>query len=93
MLPGIEIVKTPSPTSFGADGELITYTFAVTNTGTAPLSNVLVSDPLTGLSAVDCAPEANPIVDLARPAGAVCADEAGVGRVRPQKQLAGKIQA
>jgi uncharacterized repeat protein (TIGR01451 family) len=59
------LAKTASPTTFSAEGETITYTLAVTNDGGVTLGNVLVEDPLAGLSAIDCAPEANPIVDLA----------------------------
>jgi uncharacterized repeat protein (TIGR01451 family) len=46
-------------------GDIISYTFDVTNTGNITLTNVEVTDPLVGLSVIDCAPEANPIVDLA----------------------------
>ncbi|MBN3521424.1 DUF11 domain-containing protein, partial [Algoriphagus lutimaris] len=46
--PGIEIVKTADIEEATFPGEEITYTLTVTNTGTAPLVDVLVSDPLTG---------------------------------------------
>ncbi|WP_373396588.1 gliding motility-associated C-terminal domain-containing protein [Algoriphagus halophilus] len=46
--PGIEIVKTADIEEATFPGQEITYTLTVTNTGTAPLVNVLVSDPLTG---------------------------------------------
>ena len=48
--PGIELVKSGS-LDLGADaiatpGDVITYSFTVTNTGNVPLSNVTVTDPL-----------------------------------------------
>ena len=36
----------------GRAGDVVTYTFVVTNTGQAPLTNIIVSDPLPGLSAI-----------------------------------------
>ncbi|MFU8890107.1 MAG: hypothetical protein ACNA76_00415, partial [Anaerosomatales bacterium] len=54
--PVIKIVKT-GVFDAGADGypqpgELITYTFVVTNEGNMTLSNISVTDPLPGLSAI-----------------------------------------
>ncbi|OOG68820.1 gliding motility-associated C-terminal domain-containing protein, partial [Algoriphagus sp. A40] len=46
---GISIEKTADKTTVSDEGEVITYTLTVTNTGTAPLLNVKVSDPMTGL--------------------------------------------
>ena len=37
-------------------GSVVTYTYGVTNTGTLPLTNVTVTDPHTGLSAISCLP-------------------------------------
>ncbi|SHO65424.1 DUF7507 domain-containing protein, partial [Algoriphagus zhangzhouensis] len=46
--PGISIEKTSDVSEVTNTGDVITYTLVVTNTGTAPLVNVVVSDPLTG---------------------------------------------
>jgi uncharacterized repeat protein (TIGR01451 family) len=54
--PEIMIVKTgifdAGDDGFSQVGELITYTFTVTNTGNISLTNVTVDDPLPGLSAI-----------------------------------------
>lgn len=54
--PGISLTKTASPTTFTAAGQPITYTFGVLNTGNVTLTGVTVTDPLTGLSPIACAP-------------------------------------
>ncbi|SHO65427.1 DUF7507 domain-containing protein, partial [Algoriphagus zhangzhouensis] len=46
--PSISIKKTADVSEVTLTGDVITYTLVVTNTGTAPLVNVVVSDPLTG---------------------------------------------
>ncbi|MDI1321711.1 MAG: DUF11 domain-containing protein, partial [Algoriphagus sp.] len=46
--PSIDIVKTDNGSVVDAAGDVITYTLTVTNTGNVTLSNVLVTDPLTG---------------------------------------------
>jgi uncharacterized repeat protein (TIGR01451 family) len=51
---GILLVKTASVSSFPAAGTAVTYSFKVSNTGTEPLSNVIVTDPLAGLSPISC---------------------------------------
>jgi len=48
----IALIKTPSFTPAGsaaAVGEVVTYSFTVTNTGNTPLVNVTLTDPLPGL--------------------------------------------
>ncbi|WP_160111192.1 T9SS type B sorting domain-containing protein [Algoriphagus boritolerans] len=44
----IEIEKTADKSTISGIGEVITYTLTVTNTGDASLTNVTVTDPLTG---------------------------------------------
>ena len=52
--PAISLVKTMNPTSVGAVGTVITYTFVITNTGNITLTGVTLTDALPGLSAVSC---------------------------------------
>jgi uncharacterized repeat protein (TIGR01451 family) len=42
--PALGIVKTATPTSFGSVGEIIAYSFVVTNTGNVTLFNLSVVD-------------------------------------------------
>ena len=53
-VPAISLAKTASPTTFSAPGVLITYSYVVTNTGNVTLTSVHVTDPMSGLSAVNC---------------------------------------
>ncbi|WP_143571037.1 DUF11 domain-containing protein [Tessaracoccus sp. ZS01] len=55
-VPDITLTKTASPTTYDSVGDVITYTFLATNTGQSVLTNVTISDPLPGLSALVCVP-------------------------------------
>lgn len=50
--PSLAISKATATGSFGAVGEIITYTFKVINTGNVTMSGVTISDPL--LSGISC---------------------------------------
>ena len=51
---GIALVKTANVSSFSTVGRLVTYSYRVTNTGNVTLNPVTVTDPMTGLSAINC---------------------------------------
>lgn len=51
-LPRLTIVKTANPTTFSAIGQVITYSFAVTNNGNVLLNNIVVVDDPLGQIAV-----------------------------------------
>jgi uncharacterized repeat protein (TIGR01451 family) len=48
--PLVALVKTASVSGTGILGDVITYTFTVTNTGNTALTNVVVTDPMVGLT-------------------------------------------
>jgi uncharacterized repeat protein (TIGR01451 family) len=52
--PAISLVKTATPDTVGNAGALVTFGFHVTNTGNVTLTDVDVTDPLPGLSAIAC---------------------------------------
>ncbi|HVL25205.1 MAG TPA: PT domain-containing protein, partial [Thermomicrobiales bacterium] len=55
--PGLALTKTAAVAGgTAALGKQVTYTLLVENTGDVTLTNIVVTDPLPGLSAVDCAP-------------------------------------
>ncbi|MDR0283595.1 MAG: DUF11 domain-containing protein, partial [Propionibacteriaceae bacterium] len=52
--PALDLVKTGklAPDAKGVAGDVVTFTFTVTNTGPVTLSDVTISDPFPGLSAL-----------------------------------------
>ncbi|WP_312315945.1 OmpA family protein [Stenotrophomonas sp.] len=68
--PQLALDKSASPTQVSAAGEVITYTFLVTNPGNVTIDNISVTDPKAGLSALTCFP-AQPF-SLAPGASASC---------------------
>ena len=52
--PAITVSKTASVSGFNAPGVVITYSYLVTNSGNVTLHAVDVTDPHSGLSAINC---------------------------------------
>jgi len=50
--PDIALIKTASIPANASTGDMIAYTFMVTNTGNITLTNITVTDPLPGLSVI-----------------------------------------
>jgi hypothetical protein len=50
--PGIQLDKVASPTQYARPGQLITYTYTVTNTGAVPLFHITLTDDKLG--AITC---------------------------------------
>ncbi|WP_121923823.1 beta strand repeat-containing protein, partial [Flavobacterium weaverense] len=80
----IALVKTAAVGGTGKVGDVITYTFAVTNTGNTSLSNVIVTDPMLGLSITG-----NPIATFA--VGASNATIKGTYTIKQSDIDAGKV--
>ena len=66
------MAKSSNPTGYSAAGTVITYSYLVTNTGNVTLSNVVVTDPMPGLSAINCGGNSNVIPSLAPGASVTC---------------------
>ena len=72
-LAAIGIVKSASIFELlPAAGTAITYTYVVTNAGGAPLTDVTVTDPMAGLSAIDCGGGSNVVASLAAGVSVTC---------------------
>lgn len=56
--PQLAMDKSASPSQVSAAGDVITYTFLVTNPGNVTIDNISVTDPKAGLSAITCLPAA-----------------------------------
>jgi len=68
--PQILLDKSASPTQVDNAGDVITYTFAVSNIGNVTLNDVVVTDPMAGLGPITCTPAAP--FDLAPGGTATC---------------------
>ena len=68
--PQIQLDKTADPTEVDSAGDVITYTFVVTNPGNVTVSGITVTDDMPGLGAISCTPAAP--FDLAPGARAEC---------------------
>jgi len=55
LAPAITVATSVAPSSFSGVGQTLGYSYLVTNSGDAPLTNVVVHDALAGVSAVTCA--------------------------------------
>jgi len=72
-VPAVGLVKSASVQEYSAAGTVITYTYTVTNTGDVPLAKVTVTDPMAGLSAINCGGSgSNVIPSLAVGASETC---------------------
>ena len=70
--PQISLTKSANPTTYSGPGTQITYSYAVENTGNVTLSPATVTDPMSGLSAIDCGSGSNVITSLVPGATVIC---------------------
>ena len=68
----ITLAKSASISSFSAAGTTVNYSYLVTNTGSGTLTNVTVTDPMTGLSVINCGNDSNVTSSLAANAHVTC---------------------
>ena len=52
--PALSLTKSASPATFSKVGQVITYSYLVTNTGNVTFNPVTVTDPHPGLSTISC---------------------------------------
>lgn len=57
-VPQLDLDKSASPGTVSAAGDVITYTFMVSNPGNVTVENISVTDPKPGMSAITCVPAA-----------------------------------
>jgi uncharacterized repeat protein (TIGR01451 family) len=65
------LTKSANVQSFTQIGQLITYSFKVTNTGSTTLTNLVVADPMAGLSPIKCPPNNNSVIPTLAPGQSV----------------------
>jgi len=70
--PQISLTKSSDPTTYSGPDTQITYSYAVENTGNVTLSPATVTDPMSGLSGIDCGNSSNVIATLAPGATVTC---------------------
>ncbi len=70
--PALSLVKSSDATTTLVAGTVITYTFSVNNSGNVTLTDVTITDPLTGLSPIDCGDGDNVIATMAPGANVEC---------------------
>jgi len=73
VTPVIHIIKSANVTQFTGAGTVVTYTYQVTDTSVnEALTNVTVTDPMKGLSPIDCGDGSNVLPELDTNSTATC---------------------